>query len=185
MIKKYILNLNCSNWEKIIPFIVLVVNCEKIVRELKSIIIYILVSSLNTMDALERDRTIFIANLSPEVKEFTLLSKFQVYGNVLSYNYLLQRLNDGKVIPRGYAYIEYDDASLAHKAAYIMNNYQLGDKRIIVAVCSKEDEQLLIKSKNMNLVKTMDKKQVDAMVVNGKINIIQDKISKLKNGKSC
>jgi RNA recognition motif-containing protein len=76
-------------------------------------------------------KRIFVGNLHPSTTERDLITIFQLYGNILTVNYLWHKTGPKKGQPKGYAFIEYENEESVQNALK-QENIVIRGKRISI-----------------------------------------------------
>lgn len=71
---------------------------------------------------------IFIGNLPPTLSEFTLLKLFQPFGKIKALEYLFHKSGPLQGLPKGYAFVEYENPESAVHAIAGMHGKKIGSK---------------------------------------------------------
>jgi RNA recognition motif-containing protein len=71
---------------------------------------------------------IFIGNLPPTLSEFALLKLFQPFGKITALEYLFHKSGPLMGLPKGYAFVEYEDGEGAVHAIASMHGKKLASK---------------------------------------------------------
>ncbi|KAK0204507.1 hypothetical protein DFS33DRAFT_1273609 [Desarmillaria ectypa] len=78
-----------------------------------------------------KDR-IYIGNLHPSVDEYSLLQAFSKFGKVSKLDFLFHKAGPHKGKPRGYAFVEYENANDAAKALASAHDKPLRGRTLVV-----------------------------------------------------
>ncbi|KAK0470127.1 uncharacterized protein EV420DRAFT_1498502 [Desarmillaria tabescens] len=91
-------------------------------------------STSTTTPAKERiikDR-IYVGNLHPSIDEYSLLQAFSKFGKISKLDFLFHKAGPHKGKPRGYAFIEYENANDAAKALASAHDKPLRGRTLVV-----------------------------------------------------
>ena len=107
-------------------------------------------SSGSTSSSIKKS-TIWIGNIDIKATEAQILKLVKPYGKILRYDYVY-KLKDAERIPRGYAFVQYDNYVSADEAVKNLNGVQVLSKNLKVQL---SNSQAVSSSKSLPLSLSM------------------------------
>jgi splicing factor U2AF subunit len=74
---------------------------------------------------------LFIGGLPPDLNEDQVMELLKSFGELKSFN-LVKETVDGQLVSKGFAFCEYQDASVTDMAIQGLHNFELGDRTLTV-----------------------------------------------------
>lgn len=106
--------------------------------------------------------TIWVGNLDPRVTEFQLLKVVEPFGRVVRFDFMYSNNDRGERLPRGYAFVTYEDYLTADKAIKKLNGVKLMSREMKVQpssatnIPSKSSSSSLKSASNLPLSMSMN-----------------------------
>jgi len=72
--------------------------------------------------------TIYVGNIDPKATECNVLKLVQPFGEVVRFDFMYSTIENGEKMPRGYAFVTYQDHVAASRAIEKLNGIQLLSK---------------------------------------------------------
>ncbi|KAK0193485.1 hypothetical protein F5146DRAFT_1134147 [Armillaria mellea] len=89
-----------------------------------------------------KDR-IYVGNLHPSVDEYTLLQAFSKFGKISKLDFLFHKAGPHKGKPRGYAFVEYENANDAARALASAHDKPFRGRTLVVTVLGVKRKSMM------------------------------------------
>ena len=147
--------------------------------------------SSKTTSASTSRSTIWIGNLDPRVTEFQLLKVVEPFGRVVRFDFMYSNNDRGERLPRGYAFVTFEDYVTASEAIGKLNGLKLMNREMRVqpssatAVPSKSSSSALSLPLSISVnLSEKDKSRKDPKSISklSKIRAMEAKLMSLSQG---
>ncbi|XP_028967758.1 probable RNA-binding protein 18 [Galendromus occidentalis] len=115
-------------------------------------------------------RRVWIGNIEKRVTECTLLKIFSKHGKVVDFDFLINKTGPQKGLPRGFAFITYENEEQAETAIRSLNGLQLQGRRLSVSFAQEMPQPEQKAKKEVTPVAAVNKD------VNSQIQAIEAKL---------
>jgi len=143
----------------------------------------------------DSDTRLWIGNLDPRLREFHLLKMVQRYGTIDNFDFLFHRTGPNIGLPRGYAFVTFQDKEAAEKCLRSLDGTKVLDRHVAVrwahqAAVTFIDEETKLKSKlpALSIKKDEPSGETSTATVQVKakaINAIEAKLKAMERGKEA